>query len=352
MNTDQKPTGDATADRRERRSALRHRGWLVKLLKLTAGVAIVFWLVGSGRLDLTVVSRALSSWPQLLLLLAIQYSTVGIASWRWLILLRAQRISVGLSECFSVSMIGSVLGLATPAGAGGEVARIYLVQRRAGRKMGAVISTVVLDRLMGLLSLLLIGGIALAVNGPLVLENAALLRLGGVVGVAIVVGFGLLAVAICLSAQASSRLHRLAGRLPILRRFAAFADAVVAYRDAPLVIGVALLLSLLSQVAICASFALILHVMGSRPMSVSALFATVPVALIASMIPLTPASIGVGQIAFFTLFQLTSGRGTDGANAFTLYQCVYLVMSLTGLAFYLRSKSPVAHSLEAEASLP
>lgn len=352
MHTDKKPTGGETADRPELRSTFRTRGWLLKLLKLSLGVAIVAWLVGSGRLDLTVVSRALGSWPQLLLLLAILYLTVGITSWRWQILLGAQQIPMGLIECFSVSMIGLVLGLATPAGAGGEVARIYLVQRHAGRKMGAVISTVVFDRLLGLLSLLLLGGVTLAMNRQLVLENAAFLRLGGVVGVAIIGGFAFLAGAICLSAPASSRLHRLAERLPILRGFVPFLDAVACYRNAPLVIVVALLLSLLSQVAICGSFALLLHLMGSRAMSVSAILATVPVALIATMIPLTPASIGAGQIAFFTLFQLTSGRGSDGANAFTLYQCVYLIMSLTGLAFYLRSKSPIPHSLEAEASLP
>ncbi len=317
-----------------------------------AGVAIVVWLIGSGRLDLTVVSRALGSWPQLLLLLAILYLTVGITSWRWQILLRAQQIPMGWSECFSVSMIGLVLGLATPAGAGAEVARVYFVQRHAGRKIGGVISTVVLDRLIGLLSLLLLGGVTLAMNRQLVLENVALLRRGGVVGVAMVAGFAFLAGAIGLSAPASSRLHRLAPRLPVLRRFAAFADAVAAYRDVPLVIVVALLLSLFSQVVICASFGLILHVMGSGAMSVSTICAAVPVALIATMIPLTPASIGVGQIAFFTLFQLTSRRGIDGANAFTLYQCVYLVMSLTGLVFYLRSKSSVVHPLEAEASLP
>jgi uncharacterized protein (TIRG00374 family) len=303
-------------------------------------------------LDLTVVSRALNNWPQLLLLLAILYSAVGITSWRWRILLRAQQIPVGLSKCFSVSMIGLVLGLATPAGAGGDVARIYFVQEHAGRKMGAVILTVVLDRLLGLLSLLLLGGAALAMNRQLVLESPALLRLGGVVGVAIVAGFAFLVGAICLSAPASSKVRRSAARLPILRPFVPFAEAVSGYRDHPLVIVAALLLSLLSQVAICSSFALILHAMGSRAMSPSALFATVPVALIATMMPLTPASIGVGQIAFFTLFQLTSGRGSDGANAFTLYQCVYLVMSLTGLAFYLRRKSPTTHSLEAEASLP
>jgi uncharacterized protein (TIRG00374 family) len=352
VNTDQNPTSDAAANRPECRSTFRYRAWLVKLLKLTAGAAIVAWLVGSGRLDLTVVSRALSNWPQLLLLLAILYAAVGITSWRWRILLRAQRISVGLGECFSVSMIGLVLGLGTPAGAGGDVARIYFVQRHADRKMGAVISTVVLDRLLGLLSLLLLGGIALVMNRGLVLESPALLRLGSVVGVAIVAGFAFLVGAICLSAPASMRLQRLAARVPILRPIVPFADAVAAYRDAPLAIVAALLLSLLSQAAICASFALILHVMGSRAMSVSALFTTVPAALIATVMPLTPASIGVGQIAFFTLFQLTSGRGIDGANAFTLYQCVYLVMSLTGLVFYLRSKAPVSRSLEAEASSP
>jgi uncharacterized protein (TIRG00374 family) len=349
MNGDILP---AMADKPKRRTTLRCRAWLLTVLKLSAGAAIVLWLIGSGHLDLTVVGRALSNWPQLLLLLAILYSAVGVTSLRWSMLLHVQRIPAGLGECFSVSMIGMFLGLATPAGAGGDAARIYFVQRHAAGKMGAVISTVVLDRFVGLLGLLVLSSVSFAMNRRLVLETRVLLRLYGAIGIAAVAGFAFLVGAICLSAPASSMLHRLAPRVPILRPFVRFAEAVVAYRDAPLAILVALLLSLLGHLAICAAFALIVRIMGVRAMSGATLFAAVPVALIGTMIPLTPASIGVGQIAFFTLFQLTSGRGSDGANAFTLYQCVYLVVSLTGFAFYLGTKLPRSRSLEAEAFVP
>jgi uncharacterized protein (TIRG00374 family) len=345
MEPDQKTARDA-ANKPKKHLTARWRRWLVNLLKISAATAIIVWLVGNGHLNFSVIGGALGNWPQLLLLLAILYSTVGITSWRWSKLMRVHQIPVGLSECFSFSMIGLLVGLATPAGAGGDAAKVYFVQRHKTTKMETVISTVILDRFIGLLSLLLLGCVSFALNRRLAMETPTLLHFYGALGVATVSGFALLVGTIYLSAPASSTLDRLASRMPILRPFVRVANAVAAYRDAPSVIVLAFLLSLMSQFVICAAFALIVHIMGIPVVGVATLFATVPVALAATAIPLTPASIGVGQIAFFTLFQLMSGRGSDGANAFTIYQCVYIIMSLTGIAFYFGGKSPRSVTLE------
>ena len=58
-------------------------------------------------------------------------------------------------------------------------------------------------------------------------------------------------------------------------------------------------------------------------------------------LPLAPAGgVGVGQAAFFSLFQIVSpAHAAAGANAFTVYQAILLAVYLTGLYYYVSYKS-------------
>jgi uncharacterized membrane protein YbhN (UPF0104 family) len=54
----------------------------------------------------------------------------------------------------------------------------------------------------------------------------------------------------------------------------------------------------------------------------------VPVGLMLTTIPITPASLGVGQVAFLALFQLAGSP--QGANLFTLYMVSQVLINLSG----------------------
>lgn len=71
-------------------------------------------------------------------------------------LLRAQSISVGYWECVKLSFAGNFLNFATPMGSNlGDVFKAYFVAQHTPHKTEAV-ATVVLDRVVGLASLLLV----------------------------------------------------------------------------------------------------------------------------------------------------------------------------------------------------
>lgn len=73
---------------------------------------------------------------------------------RWL--LEAQRIKLGYWECVKLSLAGNFLNFATPLGSNaGDVFKAYFVSLHTERKTEAV-TTVVLDRLIGLGSMLLV----------------------------------------------------------------------------------------------------------------------------------------------------------------------------------------------------
>jgi uncharacterized protein (TIRG00374 family) len=320
-------------------------GWAKALLKISLGAAILVWFLRSGRLDWPLLGATLRNWPQLFLVAAILYSITGITSYRWNLLLRAQEIRVGLGKCFSLNMIGMVLGLVTPGGTGGDIARIYYVKGHAQGKVSAAAFTIVLDRIVGSFSLLLVVGISAALNFRWVSSVPRLLQAYAFLAALIVAGFVACGVISILGTRGSAKLERLPFGLRVLSWLSNTMEAIAVYKSDPGVLVIAVVLSVVGHAALCAVFALLFRAMGGQALGIGVLFVAVPLGFISASVPLTPASIGVGQVAFFTLFQLTCKRGTEGADAFTLYQCIYTVVSLTGLFFYFRRELSRAETI-------
>ncbi len=99
--------------------------------------------------------RKSSKWL-LLLAVAIHFPVILPQSLRLQWLLRAQDIRVGYWECLKLSFAGNFLNFATPLGSNaGDVFKAYFVSLHTEHKTEAV-TTVLLDRVVGLSSLLLI----------------------------------------------------------------------------------------------------------------------------------------------------------------------------------------------------
>ncbi len=152
----------------------------------------------------------------LLGLLVVTVLTYWIRAWRWGFLLAPLR-RVPLSRLFPVTMIGFLAGLVIPRAA--EVLRPYLVSRSHGLSTSAGFATVVVERLLDLLTVLALFAVYLFVlpvppqqtQGPLL----DVLKVAGVVTAA-----GAIAVVLVLwafhrhAARAMSALDRIFSRLP------------------------------------------------------------------------------------------------------------------------------------------
>src|SRR5205807_6074080 len=78
------------------------------------------------------------------------------------------------------------------------------------------------------------------------------------------------------------------------------------YRRKTSVIPIALLLSVVNQGLSCAMYYLALRSVGVTDMPLGQFFLVVPLGMVTSAIPISPAGIGVGQAAFFALFQIVA----------------------------------------------
>ena len=234
--------------------------------------------------------------PLFLLGAAAFFSFVVIVNSRWWWLMRANGLGVGFFETQRFAWIGLFCSNVLPGATGGDIVKaVFIVRRCSGDKVRAVVSVVV-DRIVGLLSLLTVCSLSV----PLVFNRFPLFA-----GVIWLCALGVVAVAALLLSPRLRRLLRfeaLVQRLPL--RIATVATdidhALLQYRAHLSGIGVWILVSPLTYSLFCLSVFLMDRALGVG-LSLADYFVIVPVAAVAQAIPIAPAGWGIGEAAYGAL---------------------------------------------------
>ncbi len=162
------------------------RGWTVRIVKIIVVVAALAWLVASGRLDLSDLryERRVLPWVAAGSLLTLTPFFISFYRLSWV--LRAIGAPLPLPQVLRFGFIGAFFNTFTLGGMGGDVVKVGYLAHASGRT-AKVFAAVLLDRVIALLSILSLGGLALLVGfqhvggaGPLEgLVIVTLLVLGG-----------------------------------------------------------------------------------------------------------------------------------------------------------------------------
>ena len=221
---------------------------------------------------------------------------VLIINTRWWWLLRANKLGVRLLEAQRFGWIGFFCSNAMPGSVGGDLIKaVYIVERCSGDRFRAVVSILV-DRIIGLLSLLLacsIGCLFIVTRFPEFAWTVWICALGVFVGCILLLGPGL---------RSLLRFEMLISRLPKrLGKFVAqLDDAVLQYRDNLKGISLWLLASPLNYSLFIGSVILMAQAIGVGLPWIDYL-SIVPAAMIVQAIPLMPGGWGIGELAYGTL---------------------------------------------------
>jgi uncharacterized membrane protein YbhN (UPF0104 family) len=302
------------------------------ILKVLFGAAILAWMASSGKLNFAQVGRSLSQWPLMLGIAAGGYGQIAITTWRWKLLLKAQDIHLNFRTSWGLVMIGMLFNVVIPGAVGGDLIKGYYITRATNSRKSHAATSIVMDRVLGLIGLLFLGAVMVIIELKETLRTPATrslgtLAVGGAVG-------GLAALYMALYAG------NFLSRWTLLPGFARNVfSALHEYRKRASVVPVALALSVLNQAFTCAMYYMALRATGVTDMPASQFFLVVPLGLVTAAIPISPGGVGVGQAAFFALFKLAAPQyAAAGTDAFTVFQVVYLVVCLTGMYWYLSYK--------------
>ncbi|HYT87095.1 MAG TPA: lysylphosphatidylglycerol synthase transmembrane domain-containing protein [Gemmataceae bacterium] len=262
-----------------------------------------------------------------LLLLAQAASTL-----RWAYLARALGFQRSFGQLTGIYFIGMYFNLLLPTSVGGDVVRAWYLDSRSGRRLTAFVS-VFLDRVSGLLVLLVMSCVALVVS-PLELPNWVSWFVWGATGCALL---GLATVPLLAG-------H---GEKGAARR-AKLRDALAVVRSPRVLVGTTLM-----SLAVQAANVVIVWLIGvaiSAPVPFAYYWIMVPMVSLLTMLPISVNGTGVREwsmVLFLAHLQVSDGTATALA---LLWFSVYVVVSLAGGLVYLfgRNARPDAATITAE----
>ncbi len=319
--------------------------WALRLGKFILAFGLVFWLISRGLLDLSLLGQLLQG-EIVLVLLGLAGLNLILANWRWTLLLRARGFSLGFLKTFPLYLIGLFFNYALPGAIGGDVVKAYYLTKDHPRRKIEAVTTVAMDRILGLYAMVLLALVAILVDGALVfgdgkMQWVALLALSLFLGMTL---FFILAFSRWLRDRpfVQVQVKRWPGGSTLLGLY----ESIHAYREhGPVLLGT-LGLSLLSQTVAVLFMWFVGQSLGYTEVSwITYLFA-VPTGFMLSALPISPAGVGVGQVAFLFLFNLHMGAPTDlGPAVITAFQIALFVWGLVGAGFYLMRKQKPEESL-------
>lgn len=311
---------------------MRFAGWLKSLAKLLLGALVLGWMVWTHKVDPRQVARSLSYWPLMLALISLGYGQIAVTTWRWQLLIQAQRVSVPFRSAWSLTMIGMLFNVVVPGSVGGDLAKGYYVARAVEGRATEAAASVILDRIIGLIGLLFLGTVMSMVSLPQIVRDPRMLSLGA----AIVGGFLGMIVCLYLAMILGRRIGEF-HKIPVTIRKAF--QAIYAYHGNAPVLLLAFALSVLNQLVACTMYYIAFRATGAATLPLAQFFLIVPLGLVATAIPLSPAGLGVGQAAFYGLFKLVAPQfASAGSDAITVYQLAFIFVCLTGTFWYASYK--------------
>jgi glycosyltransferase 2 family protein len=131
------------------------RSFWVRAL-LTVGILTYL----ATRIDMREAGAAMLrlDWRAALVVLVLLIADRAVMIWRWVLLLRASDVPVSGRSAVRIHLVSSFIGGFLPAGVGGDALRAWSLSRRTGEGSEAIAS-VTIDRLIGMVSIVLLGSI-------------------------------------------------------------------------------------------------------------------------------------------------------------------------------------------------
>lgn len=313
---------------------------LATILKFGIVAILIWWMIRGGRLNAS--SMAIFFENRLFLLISISFwilVPVGLGSLRWFLLLRGAKVQVSYLRALQLQLVGMFFNTAMPGAVSGDLVKaVYVVRDQRGQRRTAAAIAIILDRVVGLMGLFTVAGVASVVFLGNVTTNPVLLSMAYLVFLCWLGMLAFLGIVFFPHKTGRDPIERFLVLKPrfVQRVFEAVLKvyrALRSYRDHPRELLAAWAISVVIQsLGIAYYWYTTVEMTGQTP-GISEFLIVLPFGMIATVIPIAPGGLGVGHVAFDKLFSLIGLAG--GANVFNVIALGQLALNLTGIVPYL-----------------
>ena len=261
---------------------------------------------------------------------------VMVAGWRWHRLLAALNIHIRLRDLLCITQIGQFFLIFLPGPTGDDLTRMLYVSRLAKGRVATACAAVLLDRCIGLASILILAVLCVPIQWDLLNQSgqtrwlAIFMLAGGTIIVLAAIGFFL------LPTEKTKRWIAQGGaRLPNFRPIREIVQVSVAIASDKRAVGEVCTAAISIQFILCCVYYLAGQAVGID-VSIFLWLSFVPIVLVANAVPITIAGFGVREY-LFVLF-LANLAQIDAERALAASLIVFgitLVVCLTGGVVYI-----------------
>jgi uncharacterized protein (TIRG00374 family) len=294
---------------------------LSTVFRVIVALGLACWAFVSASPGQVLDAFARTSWPWVLAACLLVLLDRALMAHRWLSLCTPIARRPPQAELWRIFFVSTFLGTFLVQSIGSDAVRTWSLTR-AGAPAAQALASVLLDRLLGVVSILVsaVGGVALA---PYVLGEPAVAWAFAAASAGCVI-----ALLFVFSVRVDEIVRAAVARLPWVRiqaRFGRFLDALQAYRAAHQLLSGVLVASVAVQILRILQAWFLGRSLGLEA-PLTSYFAFIPIILLVMLLPITFNGIGVSQWAFVWTF---SRVGVTNADAFAL-SILFVALGLVG----------------------
>ena len=330
-----------------------NRKTLLLLLRICVTAGLVVFLVMTDTLDFSRIKLSKFGVGAFLLGFALFFFIGIIGTVRWKILIKAQGIDLDFFTAFRLTFVGWFFNIAMPGSTGGDLIKAYYAAIISPEKKAGAITSVFVDRGVGLFAMVFFAFMALMGNISFVLESPTLRVVLLIVCLLLVLVALFFAVFLSKRIRHSRFVTRFVERIPLGRFLEKIYDAVYLYRSHKRAILWAFLLSLCAHFIMVVSNFCFAKALGMEDTRFVLFLFLIPVGTFIDAIPISIAGFGVGEGAYSWLFG-SLGQAKLGAAIALLMHMSKVLWALFGSIFYLTGRKAIqrARARLAEAGHP
>ncbi|MGL4461807.1 MAG: lysylphosphatidylglycerol synthase transmembrane domain-containing protein [Planctomycetia bacterium] len=249
---------------------------------------------------------------------------VVLLGWRWRLLLKSHDLDPGLYQAIRLTWIGLIANNVLPGSTGGDFIKGLCIYRRSPGKRVAAVMTVLMDRALGLVALMTVGGTALLAGGYRPALRGPAIFLGTVLTGLVVVG----TLFFSRRVRRWLRVSELFNRLPGGQKLRLLDDSVFHYRHHKLLLAKCMAISfMLHGWTMTCVWLLSISLLGPV-IALPNFFIFLPIIYTAGAVVPSIGGLGVMEGLFQRFFSLPGVGGTpSGAVALCI---LFRMMSLLG----------------------
>lgn len=306
------------------------------LLRLALAGGMLYYLVLSGSIEWSSFKGLAHSWQFTLVAMLLFFIATVFQAWRLQILINAQHLNLSFVASIRLTFIGLFFNTYLPGATGGDLVKIYYASKGNPGNRTEVITILLLDRFIGLFSLLTIPLLLAFFFTDLIASTKVLqglLVISAAIAVAIIV---IAVVGARMDLDENRVMHWIEHKVVFGSRIKRMFHTLHSYRHQQSAIFKALFISFFLQFQMILVAVAISAATNPQQGTDLKMLVLIPMGYMANSLPVTPGGLGVGEAALESLFKLSGLQG--GAEVLLGWRLMMVIVGLLGLVFYLRGE--------------